>query len=189
MSNVKVSVRGATNLQTVLTNKYFTKWDERCEVRRFSGYKVEQTDQLVRSISKSFNIDDFDTYNKLQGIKFASEVDVKIYNFCFGDELDKGVVHFGMVAISKSSNTLDAVTSLYTLNFKLGQTRVTRTDTTTFLGIPIESDSSTWYESERLGLVTQRDIINFCKVKALNEFKRQNVLSHINDVRSLDYVG
>lgn len=188
MSETKVSIREANCLEQKLKSTYFTQWDENCEFRRYSGYTMTQTDDLLRTINQSFNIPGFDAYNKLKGIRFTSEMDVKIYNFSFGDELDKGVVHFGMVAISKSGDVLEAASSLYTLNFKLGQTRVTRTERSTFLGCVVNEESTSWYEKEKLGFATQRAIINFCKVKALKEFKKQNVISRINDVHSLENV-
>ncbi|VDI63058.1 Hypothetical predicted protein [Mytilus galloprovincialis] len=124
----------------------------------------------------------------MSGIQFSKDVDVKIFNFSFGDELNSGVVHFGMVAITKCNNTLDALSCLYTLNFSIARVLVTKTKEETILGIRVGKKKRSWYENRSLGFVTQRALLNFCKYKALEEFKSKNFVSRINEVRSLDEI-
>lgn len=76
-------------------------------------------DELLHKISDNFVINGMNLYNKLSIIEFCKEEDVKIYEFTFGQELSLGNVNFGMVAISKENNVLDAISCLYTLNFQI----------------------------------------------------------------------
>lgn len=188
MSLVKVSIRDARQLQSMLEREYFSNWKEKCEIREFYGYSVNEIEILLQKVSGAFRINGVDIYRKMSGIRFSKEVDVKIFNFSFGDELRSGVVHLGMVAITKCNNTLDALSCLYTLNFSIARTLVTKTKENTFLGIPYSTETESWYEKKSLGFITQRALVNFCRVKALKEFKRQNFVSRINDVRSLDEI-
>lgn len=188
MSRVKVSIEDANQLQSKLVREYFSNWNEKCEIREYRGYRDNQIETLLQKVSDSFRINGVDIYSKISGIRFAKEIDVKIFDFSFGDELSSGVVHFGMIAITKCNNTLDALSCLYTLNFSMGRTLVTKTKETTFLGIPCGEEKESWYENKSLGFVTQRALVNFCRVKALKEFKQQNFVSRLNDVRSLDEI-
>ncbi|CAG2189707.1 unnamed protein product [Mytilus edulis] len=148
MSLVKVATKDAKKLQSILEREYFSNWREKCDIREFYGYRVNQTDSLLRKISGGFRINEVDIYNKLRGIQFSDAVDVKIVKFSFGDELDSGVVHLGMVAISRCNDTLDAVSCLYTLNFTIAPTLVTKTEESTFIGIPYCTDTTSWYEKK-----------------------------------------
>ncbi|XP_061182537.1 uncharacterized protein LOC133190870 [Saccostrea echinata] len=186
MSTLKVCSKEAFSLQEKLQNEFFTRWKEDCNVQEFHGFAISQMDNLLHKISDKFVINGKNIYSKLQGIRFCEEFDVNIYEFTFGEELSSGVVHFGMVAISKVNSALDAVSCLYTLNFEVAKVLVTKKRKKRFLGINAGTDRKSWYEPKSLGFVTQRALVNFCRYKALTEFKRKNFVSSINDVPSID---
>ncbi|CAG2236588.1 unnamed protein product [Mytilus edulis] len=188
MSCVKVSIEDAKQLQLKLERGYFSNWNEKCEIREFHGYRANQIESLLQKISDGLRINGVDIYSKMSGIRFAKEVDVKIFYFSFGDKLSSSVVHFEMGAITKCNSTLDALSCLYTLNFSMGRTLLTRTKKTRFLGINCGKEKESWYENKILGFVTHRALINFCRVKTLNEFQRQNFVFRVNDVNSLDKI-
>lgn len=166
MSDVKVCCKEANLLQEKLQNKLFSTWEENCKVGEYKGYNSFKLDILLQKISDNFTINGHNLHSKLTGIAFCNEIDVKIYEFTFDENLTSGVVHFGMVAISKENDILEAISCLYTLNFKISDVLVTETKSTEF--------------------VPQRDLVNFCRYKALTEFNKRDLVSNINDVSSLD---
>lgn len=186
MSVVRVCTKEAHSLQNTLKKKCFSRWTENCTVEEYNGYELSQMETLLRAINNNFAVTRTNIYNRLQGIKFSGKVDVKIFEFTFGEKLNTGEVYFGMIAISKEHDVLNAISCLYTLNFKLARVLVTRTVNNTFLGFDIGNDTESWFEPESLGFVTQRALVNFCRYKALREFKKRNLISSINEVRSLN---
>lgn len=186
MSVVKVCTKEAHLLQNTLKKKCFSSWTENCAVKEYNGFELSQMETLLRAINNNFAVTGTNIYNRLQGIKFAGNVDAKIFEFTFGEKFNTGEVYFGMVAISRENDVLNAISCLYTLNFKLARVLVTKTVNNTFLGFDISKDTVSWYESESLGFVTQRALVNFCRYKALREFKKRNLISRINEVRSLN---
>lgn len=186
ISVVRVCTKEAHSLQKTLQQKCFSRWTENCTVEEYNGYELSQMETLLRAINNNFAVTRTNTYNKLQGIKFSGKVDVKIFEFTFGEKLNTGKVFFGMVAISKENDILNAISCLYTLDFILARVLVTKTVNNTFLGFDIGEDTERWFEPENLGFVTQRALVNFCRYKALREFKTRNLISSINEVRSLN---
>lgn len=166
MSEVKVCCKEADLLQDKLQNKLLSTWKENCKVGEYKGYNLSELDTLLQKISDNFTINGQNLHSKLTGIAFCSEIDVKMYEFTLEKNLTSGVVHFGMVAISKENDILEAISCLYTLNFKISDVLVTETKSTEF--------------------VPERDLVNFCRYKALKEFNKRDLISNINDVSSLD---
>lgn len=99
-------------------------------------------------------------YNKLSIIEFCKEEEVNIYEFTFGQVLSSGHVNFGMVAISKENNALDAISCLYTLNFQIATVLVTRRKKKRFAGINMGTSRRSWHEPKRA-------FVNFCRYKAI----------------------
>lgn len=74
--------------------------------------------------------------------------------------LSSGHVNFGMVAISKENNVLDAISCLYTLNFQIATVLVTRRKKKRFAGINMGTSRRSWHEPKRA-------FVNFCRYKAI----------------------
>lgn len=185
MSVVRVCSKEALSLQCKLKNEFFSRWNETCDVREYPGYDLFSMNRLLHKISDNFKIKGKNLYSKLLEIQFCEEIDNKIFEFTFEDNLSSGVIHFGMVAISKKNDVFDAITCLYTLNFEIARVKVTNTIYTTFFGYDIGTESKSWFEQKSLGFVTQRALVNFCRYKALKEFNDRKLVSSINDVSSL----
>lgn len=188
MSVVRVCSREALLLQRKLKNEFFSWWNETCDVQEYHGFELSNMDELLHRISDNFMIKENNIYNKLLGIEFCEKVDNKIFEFTFEDKLSSGVVHFGMVAISKKNNVLDAISCLYTLNFKIARVLVTKTVYNTCFGLDMGTVCLRWFEQKSLGFVTQQALVNFCRYKALKEFNDRNLVSSINDVSSLQEI-
>lgn len=116
-------------------------------------------------------------YNKLSIIEFCKEEEVNIYEFTFGQVLSSGHVNFGMVAISKENNVLDAISCLYTLNFQIATVLVTRRKKKRFAGINMGTSRRSWHEPKSLGFITQRAFVNFCRYKAMQELNKRNLVT------------
>ncbi|WAR15888.1 hypothetical protein MAR_030482 [Mya arenaria] len=186
MEAVKICKTEAEQLQEKLQNEYFTRWNETCDVQDFNGIASSELDSLLHKISERFTINGKNIYAKISGIRFAKEIDVNIFEFTFGEELSSGTIHFGMIAISKESASLEAVSCLYTLDFAVARVRVEKKRKKRILGINAGTDRRSWLEPKSLGFVTQRALINFCRMKALTEFQRRGIITNINDVPSIE---
>lgn len=186
MSVVKVCSTDADLLQKSLQKEFFSTWEENCNVVEYKGYKLSRLDTLLQKISDNFPSNGQNLHSKLNGIAFCSEVDVKIYEFTFEENLTSGVVHFGMVAISRENDVLEAISCLYTLNFEMADVMVIEQRKKKILGFNAKTKRRCWDEKKSLEFVTQRDLVNFCRYKALKEFNKRNLVSNINDVSSLD---
>lgn len=173
------------SLQETLQNEFFSRWVENCNVREYKGFDVTKMDELLHKISDNFVINGMNLYNKLSIIEFCKEEDVKIYEFTFGQELSSGLVNFGMVAISRENNVLDAISCLYTLNFEIARVLVTKKKRKRFAGINMGTSRKSWYEPKSLGFITKRAFLNFCRYKAMQEFTKRNLVTVIYDVSSL----
>lgn len=173
------------SLQGTLQNEFFSRWDENCNVREYKGFDVTNLDELLHKISDNFVINGMNLYNKLSIIEFCKEEEVNIYEFTFGQVLSSGHVNFGMVAISKENNVLDAISCLYTLNFEIATVLVTRRKKKRFAGINMGTSRRSWHEPKSLGFITQRAFVNFCRYKAMQEFTKRNLVTEINTVSSL----
>lgn len=163
---MKVCSKEASLLQDTYKTKVFSTFEENIKVSEYKGYNLSRLDTLLQKIgddltkiSKSQNI-----HSKLTGITFSHEIGYKIRQFTMEENLTLGVIHFGMVAISKENDTLEAISCLYTVNFEMKGRKRLET------------------------VVPQRNIENFFRYKVLNEFKKRNLVSNINDVSSLDCI-
>ncbi|XP_061197687.1 uncharacterized protein LOC133205818 [Saccostrea echinata] len=188
LSAVKVSTQEARALQRTLEREYFSHWNEKCEVQEYRGFSLSQTDLLVRQIGDSFGSFRTNILRQLSGIHFAEKLGVNIYEFTFGEKMSSGEVYFGMIAIAKNEHRdeMNAISCLYKLNFNLGKVKHKETRTFNLFGfIPVDESTETWYESKSLGFVTKNELVNFCRVKALGEFRRRNFISRMNDVYSV----
>lgn len=185
MSDVRVCSKEAHLLQKELKNTFFSKWNENVKVKEFNGFDLCKREELLCKISDSFDIYRHDVYKQLRGIEFSREVGVRIYEFTFGEKLDSGVVYFGMIAVSKDENVFNAISCLYTINFEIAKVLVTKTVHNTFLGFDTGTERERWYEEKTRGFLTNRGLINLCRYRALKEFKARNLISSINEVRSL----
>lgn len=161
MSVVKVCSIEAKSLQSKLQNVSFSGWNEDCRISEYKGFELSKKNELMHKISNNFCMTENDIRNKLMGIDFAPEAEVKVFEFTFGEKLDSGIIYFGMIAIAHENDFLNAISCLYTLNFKI--------------------DGKT-----NLGFASQRAILNYCRLKALMEFHKNKLVSRINDVSSLN---
>lgn len=185
MSDVRVCSKEAHLLQKELKNTFFSKWNENVKVKEFSGFDLCKMEELLCKISDSFDIYRHDVYKKLHAIEFSREVGVRVYEFTFGEKLDSGVIHFGMIAVSKDEKDFNAISCLYTINFEIAKVLVTKTVHNTFLGFDTGTERERWYEEKNLGFLTNRGLINLCRYRVLKEFKARNLISSMNEVPSL----
>jgi len=125
---------------------------------------------------------------KLSGIRFCQNLEVQVYEFTFGDEQSKGKVNFGLIAMTKNGDSINAVSCVYSLDFSVAPERVTKTTKDYFLWFETSSSSHSWTEPKGLGFVTQRSLMNFCRLKALEEFQRRSIVSRVNAVSSISDV-
>ena len=155
---------------TKLVQLHKKKWFiwRQVDVKEYTGYALPDLDKLLRSVSERFNINGQNIYAKLSGVRFAETIDVKIFEFTFGEQLSSGTVHFGMVAISKAFDTLEAASCLYTLEFEVARVLVTKKRKKRILGVNAGTDRRSWYETKSLGFVTQRAMVNFCRFKGID---------------------
>lgn len=184
MSAVKVCCKEAHSVERKLQKEYFSKWNEACNVREYNGFDLSQTGELIRKISYDFALNE-KGINKLRGIKFCRQIDVNIIDFMFEDNLKSGIIHFGMVAISKENNVLNAFSCLYTLDIEKAKELVIKTTTTKILGIRFCKRTQSWSEAKSIEFVSREDLQNFCRYKALVEFNKRKLVSKINYVSSL----
>lgn len=133
-----------------------------------------------------------DIRSKIQGIPWASSSSHKVFEFTFGDSMDSGEVYFGIICLAKSPDgqKVDAVSSLYRLNFTLAQERVVTEETFKLLGfIPLDSKKSVHYRRKNLGCFSKQQVSNFCRMKAMEAFKSKGFIHHVPYVTSLSAVN
>ena len=176
-------------MESKLRSEYFTQWDENCDVAEFHGFSKARLDDLLDKINARFAVTGNDIRPKLQGIQWASEWTYKVYEFQFGKVIDSGTVYFGMIALGKEkssgSESFDAVTCLYKLDFTVAKVKVEKRKPKRTMGIRTGTSRRDWWESKNLDFVTQRALTNFCRRKALDEFHRQGLASSVNNVGSI----
>lgn len=188
LSAFRVCSNEALSIQRKLQNEYFSQWNEECTVKEYKGFGFSQTEELIHKISNDFAIDKNGMYEKLLGIKFMGELDVNIFDIIYEDKFNSGSFYFGLVAVSNVNNILNAHFCGYKLNIKKAKKLVTETTTTKFLGIRIWTSTENWSETSSLEVGTRKDLENFCRYKALLEFKKRKLVSRIHDVSSLGYI-
>ncbi|XP_013414353.1 uncharacterized protein LOC106176491 [Lingula anatina] len=187
LSMVKVCKSDATELQRKLQREYFSHWEERCDVSEFHDFTVDQIDQLIEKIHRKMRKSGQDVRKKLRGIRWSEQWSQKMFEFSFGDDLQSGVVYFGMIALAKDgAGFIDAATCLYKLDFTVAQEKVVRTDTDHFLGIELETRTRTSYRDRSLGFVTAQALKNFARTKAVEAFQERGLLRAVNYVSSLE---
>ncbi|WAR29630.1 hypothetical protein MAR_003198 [Mya arenaria] len=185
LSEVRVCQKNAEGIGRTLQAN-FLSWAETCNVKDYIGFTDLHT--LVDKIGDEYGDKKREIQQKLRGIQFCKELDVKVFEFTFGEDFCSGQIQFGMIAISTSGIQLEAVSCLYQLDFTLAPVKVTKETKKYFLGLEIGSSTSTWHEGAQLGHVTQRELLNFCRYKALREFQNKHLVTSINSVPSLEYV-
>ncbi|XP_052765137.1 uncharacterized protein LOC128206598 isoform X2 [Mya arenaria] len=188
LSTVRVCPKNAESLRRILQDRYFSDWGEACDVKEYNGFTLTELPTLVDKIGDVFGDKKQEIQRKLGQIQFCEYLDVKVFEFTFGEDLSSGEIQFGMIAISKSGIQLEAVSCLYQLNFTLAPVKVTKETKSYFLGFEIGSSTTTWQEGTRLELVTQKELLNFCRYKALKEFQNRHLATRINCVPSIEYV-
>lgn len=188
LSVVKVCRTEAHSVERKLRKEYFSKWNEECRVDEYHGFGLSQTEELISMISDNLAINKDGISKKLHGIKFCRTFDVKIMDFMFEDKFKSGIIHFGMVAISKENNVLNASSCLYTLELEKAEELVIESTTIKLLGFRLWTNKKCRRETKSLEFVTRQDLENFCRYKALVEFNKRNLVSKINDVSSLNFI-
>ncbi|XP_067018086.1 uncharacterized protein [Acropora muricata] len=191
LSRVKVCKPEAVAVENRLRSEYFSKWDETCEVIEATEISVHNLKDLVSKLEHQYRGVNFNIRKKIQGIHWASSWSHKLFEFTFGDKIDSGEVYFGIMCLAKSSDgqTVDAVSSLYKLNFTLAREKVIETETFQLLGfIPLDSRTTVHYRTRNLGYFSKKQISNFCRMKAMEAFKSKGFIHHVPYVTSLSAV-
>ena len=187
---MRVCKAASRSLERILRQEYFTNWDENCDVSEFRNFTRYELDNLFDKIHEMFSVTGTDIRPKLRGIQWADTWSHKVYEFSFGNLSGSGTIYFGVIALGKeksaAGDTFDAITCLYKLDFKIGEEKVTKRTYKHFLGIEVDSQTSTWYETKTIGFVTQKALANFCRVKALVAFQKRGLASSINDVLTFE---
>ncbi|XP_052788305.1 uncharacterized protein LOC128223096 isoform X1 [Mya arenaria] len=185
LSDVRVCEMDAEDVERGLRAESFDNWNEKCDVRRFDAFSINETDLLIEQIMQGFGDSSSTLRTKLNAIKFCEEYENKIIDFTFGDQNSSGTIRFGMIAITRKGDTLDAVSCLYKLEYSIAPKLMSKTITLCFHGVELDSFTTIWAQKKCLGYITQSRLMNFCRRKALEEFKQQNLVSKIKYVTSL----
>ncbi|XP_052765140.1 uncharacterized protein LOC128206600 isoform X1 [Mya arenaria] len=188
LSEIKVCPENAGSVGRSLQDKYFSDWGEACYVKDYIGFSSSELHTIVEKIGDVFGDNKREIQGHLRQIQFCEDLDVKVFEFTFGEGLSSGQIQFGMIAISKSGIDLEAVSCLYQLNFTLAPISVAKETKRYFLWFEVGSSRSTWQEGTHLGVVTQKELLNFCRYKALRVFQNKNLVANINSVSTLDNV-
>ena len=188
LSRVKVCKQEAIAVQDRLRNEYFSDWDETCEVMEARKLSIDRLEELVSKLEKQYRGVNFDIRSKIQGIRWASSWSHKVFEFTFSDKIDSGEVYFGIICLAKSPDgqKIDAVSSLYKLNFTPAQEAVVRLETFQLLGfIPVGTEISVHHRRKKLGYFSKQQMSNFCRMKAMEAFKSRGFIHHVPYVTSL----
>ncbi|XP_015777884.1 PREDICTED: uncharacterized protein LOC107355801 isoform X3 [Acropora digitifera] len=191
LSRVKVCKPEAVAVENRLRSEYFSKWDETCEVIEATAISVHNLKDLVSKLEHQYRGVNFNIRKKIQGIHWAPSWSHKVFEFTFGDKIDSGEVYFGIICLAKSPDgqTVDAVSSLYKLNFTLAREKVVETETFQLFGIlPVASTTTVHYRKRNLGYFSKKQISNFCRTKAMEAFKSKGFIHHVPYVTSLSAV-
>lgn len=90
---VKVCSIEAESLQIKLQNISFSGWNEDCKILEYKGFELSKKNELMHKISNNFCMTENDIRNKLMGIDFAPEAEVKVFEFTFGEKLDSRIIY------------------------------------------------------------------------------------------------
>lgn len=192
LSRVKVCKHDAIAVQNRLKKEYFSSWNETCDVTEARRISVNNLDELISKLEMQYRGVDLNIKQKIKAIRWAPSWSHKILEFSFGNKIDAGEVMFGMICIVKSPDgqTLDAICSLYKLDFTLAQERLVTEETFNLFGfIPIDTNTTVHYRQRNLGHFSKEQIINFCRVKALESFQYNGFISQVSFVNSLSAVS
>lgn len=191
LSRVKVCKPEAVAVENRLRSEYFSKWDETCEVIEATEISVHNLTDLVSRLEHQYRGVNFNIRRKIQGIHWAPSWSHKVFEFTFGDNIDSGDVYFGIICLAKSPDgqTVDAVSSLYKLNFTLAREKVFKTETFQLFGfIPVDSTTTVHYRTRNLGYFSKKHISNFCRMKAMEAFKSNGFIHQVPYVTSLSAI-
>ena len=152
---------------------------------------VNNLEEFVSKMEQQYSGVNFDIKKKIEGIRWSPTWSHKVFEFTFGDNIDSGEVYFGIICLAKSPDgqNVDAVSSLYKLDFTLAKEKVVTRETFKFLGfIPLDSTTSVHYRSRNLGYFSKKQITNFCRVKAMEAFKSKGFIDRVPYVTSLSAI-
>ncbi|XP_031569016.1 uncharacterized protein LOC116303588 [Actinia tenebrosa] len=192
LSRVKVCGSEALSVSTRLKNEYFSSWNEKCTVTEARSVSIHNLGELISKVEDQYSGFSFDFRSRIQAIQWSSSWSHKIYEFTFGDNIDNEEVYFGMICLAKSPDgqKVDAISSLYKLDFTLAQEKVVTEDTFNLFGfIPIDTTTTVSYRTRSLGHFSKNQIANFCRLKALESFRNQGFINQISYVNSLSAVN
>ena len=191
LSRVKVCKQDSVSVQNSLRNEYFSAWNETCEVTEARKISISNLAELVSKLEDQYRGVNFDIRRKIEAIRWAPSWSHKIFEFTFGDNIDSGEVYFGMICLAKSPDgqTIDAISSLYKLDFTLAQERIVTEETFQLLGfIPLDTNRTVQYRRKNLGHFSKKQISNFCRVKAMEAFKNRGFIHRVPYVSSLSAI-
>ncbi|KAH3707718.1 hypothetical protein DPMN_067129 [Dreissena polymorpha] len=182
LSGIKVCRSDAITLENTLRWEHFQYWQEACEIIDYRGYSTLELDSLITDMSKVL---DKNWILKLNGIRFCEDLEVRKFEFILGNCLSTGNLKFGTVVMTKIGDFVNTVCCVYYLNFSVAPEVVSMKTKTYCLGIETKTETKSWRNPRSLGFVTQQSLVNFCRLKALDEFHKQGIVSSINDVSSI----
>ncbi|XP_028411087.1 uncharacterized protein LOC114533689 [Dendronephthya gigantea] len=188
LSRVKVCKHDAIAVQGILRNEYFSSWNETCDVTEARRISTNNLDELISKVEMQYRGSHCNIRRKIEAIRWAPSWSHKIFEFSFGDKIDAGEVVFGMICIVKSPDgrTLDAICSRYKLDFTLAQEKVVTEETFNLFGfIPVETNTTVRYRQRNLEHFSKEQILNFCRLKALESFKNHGFINQVSFVNSL----
>lgn len=191
LSRVKVCGSDALSVSRRLQNEYFSSWNEKCTVTEAKSVSIYNLGELISKVEDQYSGISFDFRTKIQGIQWSSSWSHKIFEFTFGENLDKGEVYLGMICLAKSPDgqKVDAISSLYKLDFTLAKERVVTEETFNLFGfIPVETKERVHYRTRSLGHFSKKQIANFCRLKAMESFRNKGFVSQISYVNSLSAI-
>ena len=193
LSRVKVCKQEAIAVQDRLRNEYFSEWDETCDVMEARKLSISRLEELVSKLEEQYRVVNFDIRSKIyKEIQWTSSWSNKVFAFTFGDNINSGEVYFGIICLAKSPDgqKIDAVSSLYRLNFTLAQEAVVTVETFQLLGfIPVSNEISVHHRRKNLGYFSKQQISNFCRMKAMEAFKSRGIIHHVPYVTSLSAIN
>jgi len=162
-------------MQCRLQREYFDNWQEKCHVTEYVGYSSQTIYRIIYDLSPHFGLEKAE---RVRAVLFSDDFhDEKLYNFLFEDS--EGTVKFGMVAINKNGDSINAVSCIYVLNFSMGYERITDITTQKVFGVSFTSKKRRRQRGE-LSFANKESLQNFCALKALKEFQRRRIVSKIN---------